>query len=295
MRFRCLDFTMHTVKLNENGFVGFSLTKQGLRLECIINDGFYDGVKKSENYHFHSSYEVHVAVKGGLHILVEEKDVYLEAGDVAILPPGAVHYVFADGDAFRVSYRYKTAPAATGALYTLFQTACDTIKDVCVLKNTKVYETYLLPAAENYKSGKPSFCVAELLFLATYELVAAVTDLPVQTETVADTLLAENIEEFFNSAYNEEISLGTLATFLHFSTRHTERVLDKLFGMSFGEMLTKKRLAAARLLLRTEETAIGDIAARVGFANAEYFNRKFTASFGVSPRRYREMCKEQRV
>ncbi len=284
---------MHTVKLNENGFVGFSLTKQGLQLECIINDGFYNGVKKSENYHFHSSYEVHAAVKGGVHILVEEQDVFLQAGDVAILPSGAVHYVFADADAFRVSYRFKIAPASDGELYMVFRAACDSIRNVCVLTDTGIYEKYLLPAAENYKGGKPSFCVSELLFLATYELVAAMISTPKQEETVAETLLAENIEEFLNSTYNEDVSLSALAAYLHFSTRHTERVLDKLFGMSFGEMLTKKRLAAARLLLRTEDVPIGDVAAQVGFANAEYFSRKFAAHFGVSPRQYRDMCKEK--
>ena len=73
-------------KISDDGvFLHLDRRGNGGAVEFILNKGFSRGVCASENYHFHSSYEVHVCVKGSLHILVEDDDIYLFEKDAIIL------------------------------------------------------------------------------------------------------------------------------------------------------------------------------------------------------------------
>ena len=279
--------------LDDGVFLHLDRKSNGAIFEFILNKGFSQGVFASENYHFHSSFEVHICVKGELHILVEDNDIYLSEGDAIILPPGAVHYVFESNDSFRISYRYKFSSRDTKNELVLLFSKIHAQSPLCIVRNTAVYEKYLSVAQDNLACAMPDFCVSELLFLATYEIVRSFVkesgDDVYTPAYTASSRLAERIEEFFNANYTSDTSLCELAEHLCFSTRHTERILDGIFGMSFIEILNKKRLETAKLLLRTTDESVGEIAERVGFPDRSYFNKRFTALYGISASEYRKL------
>lgn len=283
---------------DKDGFILIECKKDNLLCEFILNKGFCRGVKNSENYHFHSSYEIHVPVRGNLHILIEEKDVFVKPGMVCVIPPNAVHYVFGDENSFRVSYRFNFSHTGGGErdYFSVFNNAYSNIKDVCVIENCDIYSRYLSVAADNLLNLKPDVMVSELLFLAGYEIAAAASGAYGEKDNAGNrcshSLMAENIEEFFNNYYNKSICLKDLADYLNFSSRHTERIMQKLFGMSFNEMLNRKRLVTAQLLLRTTNMPTSEIAENMGYQDQNYFYRKFSAMFDITPGKYRALCKE---
>ena len=59
------------------------------------------------------------------------------------------------------------------------------------------------------------------------------------------------------------------------------------FNKSFRELLRDERLAAANLLLTTTDFLVGEIAALVGIADEQHFNRLFKKERGVSPGQFR--------
>ena len=284
---------------DNNGFVLLDCKKGNLLCEFILNKGFCKGVTTSENYHFHSSYEIHVPVSGNLHILVEDKDIFLQPGMVCIIPPNSVHYIFGDENAFRISYRFNFSCLGNGTddYFALLEQAYGSIKDVCVAENCMVYQKYLSVAMDNLLNSMPEFMVTELLFLAGCDIAFSSNNKAYDTPTYCNRgysypLIAENIEEFFNNHYNQPVCLMELADYLNFSKRHTERIMQKLFATSFNEMLNKKRLVTAKLLLKITDMSISEIAQQLGYQDQNYFYRKFSAAFDITPGKYRMLFKK---
>ncbi len=71
------------------------------------------------------------------------------------------------------------------------------------------------------------------------------------------------------------------------SPEHASRSLKKYYGCTPTELVTRRRLERAALLLRTSNLSIDEIAAKCGFLNLSYFYREFKAHYRLSPRRYR--------
>lgn len=82
------------------------------------------------------------------------------------------------------------------------------------------------------------------------------------------------IENCFLYDYNS-ITLQQLANQLGLSTRQTERMVHKQYGMSFKDKKQQARMGAASRLLLTTQLSIGEIAAQAGFATPEQFSNAF--------------------
>lgn len=267
--------------------------QSGVLCECIVKNEFVRGVTSSENYHFHSAYELHVPVTGTLHLMVEDRDLTLSPGEVCILPPDCSHYVFADDAAFRIGFRFTFARAGreNSAAYALFARTYGTLQDAHILRGCDVYAKYLRAAAENFSLPLPRFMTTDLLFLSLYEIADALAQSSAPSlppdKNASDAALAEQIEIFVNQNYARPVHLEELATALHLGVRQTQRVTARLFGMTFSTLLGKRRLSAARLLLRTTALPIEEVALRCGFEDKNYFYRKFSAAFSLTPGQYR--------
>jgi AraC-like DNA-binding protein len=58
-------------------------------------------------------------------------------------------------------------------------------------------------------------------------------------------------------------------------------------GQTFSDMVTRLRLAHACRLLEGTSLPIAVIARDAGFANLSNFNRRFRATYGMTPREHR--------
>ncbi len=71
------------------------------------------------------------------------------------------------------------------------------------------------------------------------------------------------------------------------SRHHFSRVFAASEGLPPARYLLRQRMERAALLLLTESTSIKDIAARCGFADANYFAKVFRRVYAISPREFR--------
>lgn len=83
-----------------------------------------------------------------------------------------------------------------------------------------------------------------------------------------------------------ELSLDSAARALSFAKAYISRVLKENTGVSFRDLLLAVRLQHACILLRTTELAVRDIAAAVGYADAQYFSKVFRKHIGMQPTEY---------
>ena len=83
----------------------------------------------------------------------------------------------------------------------------------------------------------------------------------------------------------------TLQEFARISSRSLT-VFKKEFADYYhttpGKWLTNKRLKHAKMLLKTTNQSITEIALNSGFENVSHFSRIFKEKFGLSPLQYRK-------
>jgi two-component system response regulator YesN len=93
----------------------------------------------------------------------------------------------------------------------------------------------------------------------------------------------ENVKEYVERKYNEDISLENVAMHIGLSSFHLSKMFKKTEGINFKEYVIGVRIRHAKLLLAEGRLNIGEIAQHVGYPNANYFSRAFKESCGVSP------------
>ncbi len=85
-------------------------------------------------------------------------------------------------------------------------------------------------------------------------------------------------------------SLTELAGLLPYDVPALCRLIRTKTGMTYTELVQKKRLSQAAWFLTNTGKRVDEIANLVGYENVSYFHRIFSARFSMSPRQYR-MCK----
>ena len=81
--------------------------------------------------------------------------------------------------------------------------------------------------------------------------------------------------------------LNTLADMLGFDVYWLSRMIKKLTGRNYKDLLQIKRLNQAAYLLLNTRASVADISVAVGYDNTSYFHRIFRSYYGLSPKEYR--------
>ena len=92
--------------------------------------------------------------------------------------------------------------------------------------------------------------------------------------------IVENLESNDSSA--------DIAEKFHFSTHYIRHIFKRGTGMSIKEFRVAQKIKKAKLLLKTTDNKIIDIAAACGFENPSYFTEIFSRITGISPTDYRK-------
>ena len=96
------------------------------------------------------------------------------------------------------------------------------------------------------------------------------------------------IKHYLETYYHESIQLEDLASMTHLSRCYISHSFKKEIGMSPMEYLIDIRIKESKILLRTTNYSISQVADIVGFTTPTYFSKQFRKSTGISPTDYRE-------
>jgi AraC-like DNA-binding protein len=87
--------------------------------------------------------------------------------------------------------------------------------------------------------------------------------------------------------YHEPLSLEELAREACYSRFHFLRLWKEAHGETPGRYLQRRRMLAARELLRDTDLPVTDVSRQVGFASLGTFSRTFREETGLPPAQYR--------
>ncbi|WP_372632574.1 AraC family transcriptional regulator [Cohnella sp.] len=103
--------------------------------------------------------------------------------------------------------------------------------------------------------------------------------------------LIVKVHRYIDQYLHEELSLTKFAEFVCLSPPYFSRIYKQITGKGLLEYINETRIRKAKLLLKTTDKKIHEIAAEVGLESAPYFTRLFRKKTGRSPQEYRDSSK----
>jgi len=93
---------------------------------------------------------------------------------------------------------------------------------------------------------------------------------------------------YINARFAGPITLDEVAEAVSLSPTYFSKIWNEEMKCRFTAYLNRLRVDRARVLLRTTETSLVEIAGLLGYEDQSYFNKVFKKTVGQSPGRYRE-------
>lgn len=107
-------------------------------------------------------------------------------------------------------------------------------------------------------------------------------------ESVMDGIL-----EYIQRNYQENLKLGAIADLFGYNSSYLGKVFSKTTGKNFNAYVDGVRIEVSKSLLKEEDYKVYEIAQLVGYANVDYFHKKFKKYVGMSPAEFRKQYLNQ--
>jgi len=99
--------------------------------------------------------------------------------------------------------------------------------------------------------------------------------------------LFDQILEYINCNYHEELELQDCAEMFHTSSSYIARMFKKYMDTNFSSYLNGLRIKNAADLLKETDISIKEACYKVGYNNLNYFYKMFKKYLGVTPNVYK--------
>jgi len=149
----------------------------------------------------------------------------------------------------------------------------------------------LLGLATILEERRPGFSLAAegqmLLALSDLARLAgdrARVDMAAKTEALT---WAEAAAEFIQTNHHRPIGVEAVAAYVGFHPSHLGRLFRSHYGTTVQAWLARTRIERAKLLLRTTDRPVSEVARSVGYEDYAPFEKRFRALTGASPTAYR--------
>lgn len=95
--------------------------------------------------------------------------------------------------------------------------------------------------------------------------------------------------QYINNNFMNDISAGSIAQHLGYSTSYIRAIFKKESGVSLQNKINDIRLENSAFLLKNSSMNVTDIAFNCGFTDSNYFSTIFKKKYGASPLAYRKI------
>ena len=241
-----------------------------------------------KSLHQHSTYEIFFVSEGSLSIVTENETLNVEQA-VAIIPPFLNHYTVAkEPDGASMYFSVDKDEKKQGSLYSNFITR--TRENISVIPITEDERFYVGHIADALSGALPRDNIGALVSLLFSEIFLRISPKNTDVSQAEGKLVKHinTIDVYLSTHYSESITLSDLSEELYLCEKQISRIIKKEYGCSLSELVNRRRLAVACMLLKYTNMPVGEIAANVGYEYENYFFTVFRQEYGITPKKYRE-------
>ena len=283
--------------------------------EIIVDDFVPEGEFLISTFHSHSTLELLLIVDGEGTMLVQgssgQQLLPLRRGSVVFINQKIAHRITEHEGAplrtYLLSFTVEACPSAEKIAYAWIEYeqrvvqallskdyACSSQPertDACITELERI-----LQSVASRRLGELVIIKNRIsnVMMSAFQLL---TDLPPRDDfdTVLSnisTLTISSITSYVQAHFTENITLTSVAEHFFYSPRQCQRIIREKLGVSFTYFLADIRLAQAKELLRTTDESIEKIAERSGLRGSKSLSRLMQQRDGVTPYRYRKLCRD---
>lgn len=258
-------------------------------------------------YHEHLFFEIIYVLTGSCTQIFENETIILNAGDLCIMAPNIIHAidVFDDSiilniiirrstflDIFINTVRDKTQISMfflnniyekNKIPYLLFHTN----KDLKI--RNYILDMYLEQLENDEYSDRIICSMLTIFFTQLIRLHQKDLEMPQN-----QTSLSHSETTVFNYivTHYASVSLEEVAEHFHFSVPYCSKLIKKISGQTFSELLENIRLQNSENFLLYTQLTVAEISDKIGFKNSETFIRMFKRRHNMTPNKFRKINTE---
>lgn len=250
--------------------------------------------------HLHSKHEFQYVISGTFQESINaDESIHIEESTAILIPPNMLHSnPLISGKrliaTLALQQRHIDYANPNFSEYTYYCRLFGSIKNVLILQNSTI--TYcidqILALSDTPENVHKRKALLSLLFIQTGECIKELC-----SEDVAQFALQPGtqynqqyflIDQYINAHYNKKTSVDEIANLLHISRRQADRIVIQIFGKTYANLVTERRMSIAQTLLQKTDMSCTDIAEKVGYSSYAGFYTAFRQHFGISPDELRE-------
>lgn len=234
-----------------------------------------------------------IVIDGSLNLAIENESYSLKAGDIACINAGILHGMALD----KGKQNYKTVELSIKNLHIQGLMLGELLEresyPVIAPADSKLaihYARILIELGKDcektYAAQTANYLLGGLLTIVRQEILAAKGN-----EKLNDYNLGQQIKEYLDEHYLENLKLPQIAAALHMNMYYLAHTFKKSTGQSPMQYVTHRRIAEAQNMLLSTDLAITEIALRCGWNDSNYFQNVFSSTVGMPPGKYRKIWK----
>ena len=238
-----------------------------------------------------------IPIRGGIHVISGFESVRLEEGDFYTVDQGDIHYIYCDDPdniVLSIHLNLRLLISDIEELkYSLF--VFENHKGHTINMNRKKRVLDLLMAAGYVYSTDGNLSSA-----GYNDIAVRLIDIMKEHFSLLDYLTGYNtiskhnlevmkkIAIYIADNYRNNISLSTLADYLHYDKSYLARFMKGLIHFNFSTALNYFRCSEAEFLLLTTDLSNDEISYRCGFPDLRLFYDNFRKWWKTTPYRHRQ-------
>lgn len=257
---------------------------------------YYFAEKQDTAYHHHSHFELHYELTG-------RTEYELNTQETVELCPG--QWLLLNRDV----YHEETNPEPSSGYCVMFEIEkMAKSSPLPVLRHLSWFKKddpetgkligQIFEEADNRRAGYEDVCKGLLATLLVY-IVRQFPDMNASLDK--NQIVYMNVRTIVDGYFNQVphgkasgLSPSGLAERLHVTPRQLNRILQKVYGHTFSQLLNEERVKYAEHLLLQTDMSVAQISERCG-VTVTYLIRIFHANRGITPVQYRKSYKNDAI
>ena len=226
--------------------------------------------------HFHKNMELIYALRGDIHINVNEKGVLLEQGRCAMILSNQIHSFSIGRDAMAWVLVFSEDFVPEFAAYVKDKQGSETVFSLDEEIDTLLLDHFIMRDASAFMKKSCLYAVCDQ-YLKQVRLE--------ERKNGNDELIC-HVLDYIEAHYREDIGLERIAQEFGYEYHYLSRILNKKYNIRFKQILNEYRVEQAIRLLETKDSTMTEIAMQCGFQSIRSFNEVFRSITGQTPSDY---------
>lgn len=228
--------------------------------------------------HMHRQVEIFYVLDGIIEVTISGQKMLLEKGMVSIAFPNVVHETHTPGHSRAVMIIFSTDFLPDFAAEFHMQRPRNSF--ISGLSEPERFSSLVSGLLEAVQKNTDIRIAKGYLYIVTALILS---QMPLIRQENVSGGICQDISNYLNQHFTEEISLSLLADALGYSKYHISHVFKERFGCSYSDYLRQIRAEHAMGLLMHSDRSMTDICFSSGFNSMRSFYRAFRAVYGTAP------------